>query len=265
MNSTSILSVRSNSWNWRKLIGCHVLLLCLIVSFFWPITKVVWDTIDDKFFHFLNGSLKGHPQWQVFWALANHRLADWVTDAFFLVFFIAAVYSLPKDRRLHQTAEILFCILYIAFILFFVNRSIFRHNLHITHPSPTHVFSDSIRLSREVPWLSVKDSAKQSFPGDHGTTALLFAASYAFFAPRRLKILGWIYGIFLCLPRLITGAHWLSDILLGSLPIALLFLSWAFYSPFCSFCTKQLYRGFRAIHKIFRNEKNHQLKGNSNG
>lgn len=247
MNETAHSSF---SWNWYKLIGCHLLIAFFAASFFWEPTRDLWNAIDAGVFRLLNGSLEGHHNWQVFWALANHNMADWVTDIFFLSFFIAAVYSQPKEERLKQTAHILFCCLYIACIIFFVNRVLFRHHLHIPRPSPTLVFPDSLKLSHEINWLKIKDAAKQSFPGDHGTTAILFAASYASFASRRLKILGWLYGIFLCLPRLITGAHWLSDIILGSGSIALFFLSWAFYTPFGALCTDLLHRGFLAIKSL---------------
>jgi len=241
----------TSSWDWRKLFVSHFMILCLGASFFWWPTQIIWNGIDAWLFRLLNGSLEGHPNWQVFWALANHSMADWLADIFFLGFFIAAIFSLPKEKRLEQTARILFCCIYIACIIYFVNRILFRHHLHIPRPSPTLVFPESIKLSHEITWLKIKDAAKQSFPGDHGTTAILFAASYVSFAPKRwLKVAGWAYGIFLCLPRLFTGAHWLSDVVLGSGSIALFCLSWAFYSPLCAKCTAGICRLLGAPKKL---------------
>src|SRR6185369_8486193 len=114
-----------------------------------------------------------------------------------------------------------------AATIYFINRKLFSSYLIIPRTSPTRVVEDSIRLSEMVPWLHVKDGSARSFPGDHGTTALLFSASYTILAGWRLGIIALLYGAFLCLTRLITGAHWLSDVIVGSGCIAIFVLSWA--------------------------------------
>jgi len=210
------------------------MIVLMVVTFLLPFTRTAWDTVDCAFFKTLNGTLKNHVSLQMFWALANHKLTDWVHDLIFLALITASVFSVPREERLKKISQFIFLGLYIACILFFINRLIFRKHFHFERLSPTLTFLDSIRLSREITSIKLKDASPQSFPGDHGTTALLFAAGYAFYANRKLATLGWIYGIFICLPRLITGAHWLSDVVIGSGSIALLFLGWAFYSPFGS-------------------------------
>lgn len=219
-------------WNPKRLIFIHVLIALLLLLLFSPYTQGFVNAIDRAFFRFLNGNLEGHPHMQLFWSLANHKLADWFHDIVFLFLIIAAVLNTPKHDRIKKISRFLFCVLYIAFIIFFFNRMIFRENLDIVRLSPTIDLPDSIRLSKVFPELGIKDSSKQSFPGDHATTALLLAITYGYLANRKLAILGWAYGIFMCLPRLIAGAHWFSDIAIGSGCIALFCLSWAFYTPF---------------------------------
>src|SRR3990167_8789927 len=109
------------------------------------------------------------------------------------------------------------------------------------------VVDDSVRLSKEIPWMSIKDDSSKSFPGDHGTTALLFVTGFAYLAGWRLGVLAVLYGAFLCLPRLITGAHWLSDIIVGSGTITIVCLSWAFCSPFFHKATERLTTIFSRI------------------
>jgi membrane-associated phospholipid phosphatase len=121
--------------------------------------------------------------------------------------------------------------------------------------SPTMVIDDSIRLSKEIPWMKIKDGSSKSFPGDHGTTALLFAASFSYLAGWRLGILASFYAAFLCMPRLITGAHWLSDVLVGSGTITMIFLSWAFCTPLFSRFTDGCQRLF-----IWLGKSNHSSK-----
>lgn len=222
----------NSQWKAPSLLFFHLLAILLVASLFLPFTGKLWALLDVAFFKWVNGSLDGNPNWQLFWACANHKLADWVEDVVILGFFIAYVRTVHRTLRLKKIAELLFCVLYIAAILYFVNTLLFRETIRIPRMSPSLVVDPSIRLSELIPWMKIKDSAARSFPGDHATTAILFAASYAYLARGKLALLACLYSIFLCMPRLITGAHWLSDIVIGSGAIALIFLSWAFCTPF---------------------------------
>ena len=220
------------SWYYKKLLVCHIIIAVIIVSYFIPFTRILWDAMDHSFFHLLNNSLRGNPTWQLFWAIFNHKLADWLHDVVILILILAAIFTVRKEERVKKTAEFLFILLYVACIIYFVNRVFFRKYVDIERLSPTLVFPDSVKLSREITWIGIKDSSRQSFPGDHATTALFFTVTYAYYANRNLAFIGCLYGIFMCLPRIVTGAHWLSDVIMGSGSIVLFFLSWAFYSPF---------------------------------
>ncbi len=229
--------------------------MILLWSLFTPATKIFWETIDVAFFKTINSTLKGNPNWQLFWAFANHKIADWVEDLCVLCFFFAYVIQARKGLRLRRVAELLFSVLYIALIIYFVNKTLFREYLEIPRLSPTLSVDNSVHLSQEIPWLSIKDDSAKSFPGDHGTTALLFAASFSYFAGRRLGFLAFLYATFLCLPRLITGAHWLSDVLVGSGCITIFFLGWAFCTPMGEWCIVNLERflkSFGELKSIFR-------------
>lgn len=218
-------------WDFRRLFLNKALITLMLLGLFIPYTRNLLTAIDHNFFFFVNNSLKGHPNWQFFWVIANHKLTDWAHDLVFFALFVAAIMSVPKVERLKKTAQFLFCIFYISLIIYFINRILFRENLSIARVSPTIEFPDCVRLSKEFPHINIKDSSKQSFPGDHATAALFFAVCYNYYANRKLAILGWIYAIFICLPRLIVGAHWLSDVVIGSGCIVLFFFSWAVYSP----------------------------------
>jgi membrane-associated phospholipid phosphatase len=167
-------------------------------------------------------------------------MADWVADICVLVFFALYVAKGARGLKMRRVCELLFCVLYIAAIIYCVNKTLFREHLEIPRLSPTLTVEDSVHLSDEIAWLSIKDDSVKSFPGDHGTTALLFAASFSFFAGRKMGLAAWGYAAFLCLPRLITGAHWLSDVIVGSGSITLIFLSWAFCTPLGECCISGL-------------------------
>jgi membrane-associated phospholipid phosphatase len=228
--NTDVITVE-RTWKLKLLLLCYVIGAFLFVSLFWSVTKGYWQIVDVAFFKAINGTLKGNPRWQLFWAFANHRLADWVEDLCVLGFFIAYVARAHKTLRLRKVAELIFCILFIGMIIYLVNQKLFRENTTLPRLSPSLVVEDCVRLSKEIPWMKIKDSSSKSFPGDHGTTAVLFAASFFYLARKRLGLFACLYAAFLCMPRLIAGAHWLSDILVGSGCIALLFLSTAFCTP----------------------------------
>jgi membrane-associated phospholipid phosphatase len=168
----------------------------------------------------------------VFWALVNHRKADLVEDAIFLLFFIFAIRAAPKEKRIRRTAEFIFCIILAGSVIYFVNRTLLRNHVLIPRKSPSLVITPCVRLSKEVPWLTVKDETIACFPGDHATTLLFFTVLYSFYAGRKLGIYAALYATFRILPRLIAGAHWTSDILVGSGCLVLFFLSLALCTPF---------------------------------
>ncbi len=220
----------------KKLLLSHLLILLLIISFL----THLWDQIDLNLFQWLNGTLEGRPRWQYFWALANHKLTDWVEDLIFIAFFAVAIVRSPD--KLKKTAQFIFTILLAATVIYFVNRLLFRENLDIPRESPSLVVKGCIRLSDEIPSMNIKDYATSSFPGDHATTLLFFAASYTFYTGRRLGAYAWAYALFRMLPRLIAGAHWISDIAVGAGSISLFFLSWAFCTPLHLYATYYLER-----------------------
>jgi membrane-associated phospholipid phosphatase len=238
-------------WKLKILLLWHITGALLFASLFWPVTKIYWEMVDIAFFKMINSTLRDRPAWQLFWAIANHKLADWVEDLCVLCFFITYVRQAHKSLRKRKVSELLFCVLYIGAIIYFINQMLFRENLSIPRLSPTLVVDDSVRLSQEIPWMKIKDDSSKSFPGDHGTTALLFAASFSYLAGWRLGILASLYAAFLCMPRLITGAHWLSDILVGSGTITIVFLSWAFCTPLFSQFTSKCERFFTRVWTYF--------------
>lgn len=224
----------------KRLAICHALAALLLISLFSPLS--FWAFIDIPFFKWINSSLEGRPNWQLFWALANHKWADWVEDLCVLLFFFAYVRQASRGFRIKRIAELLVCVLCIAAIIYCVNKTLFRENLKIPRLSPTLVIDPCVHLSDEISWMKIKDESSASFPGDHATTAVLFATMFTYLAGWRLGWLATCYAIFLCLPRLITGAHWLSDVLVGSGSIALVSLSWVFCTPLFARSTNLLTR-----------------------
>lgn len=217
----------SSGWRLYPFFLCHLGVVLLLFSFFLPF----WKQLDRAAFIFLNNSIKTGSIWQTFWALMNHSLADWVEDLCILGFYTLALLRTSKPERLKQICQFVFCLLFIALTILLINRLLCRDLLCLHRNSPTLAIEGSFRLSQSLSWIAMKDGSSKSFPGDHATSALLFAATYAFFTGRSLGFYGFLYAGFLCLPRLMVGAHWLSDLIIGSGSILLFAMSWLLFTP----------------------------------
>ncbi|MDN3505699.1 MAG: phosphatase PAP2 family protein [Simkaniaceae bacterium] len=225
------------TWKIKLLIFWNVLGIILFTSLF---ASPIWNHIDPTLFRFFNHPLRDSQALRLFWALANHRLADWFEDLCILGFYIVAYYKAAKGFREKRAAQLIFCILFTAFTILLINRFVCRDILKLRRSSPTLVLHDSVYLSDFLSWIRVKVDSTKSFPGDHATTALMFACSYAYFVRGKLALLALLYGAFLCLPRLIVGAHWPSDLFVGSGCIVIFSLSWAFCTPLATKCVEAI-------------------------
>ena len=232
----------------NKILLCHLFIILLVGSLFSPWTSIYWEKIDLASFHFLNRSLEIGKGWQLFWGFVNHRLHNWVEDLFFLGFFLLYIFQAPKEARLRAVSHCLFIVLFSSCIIYLVNCVLFRELFIFYRESPSLVTTSKILLSDKLPWLHIKESSYRSFPSDHGVTALLFAFSYTYYSGWRLGRFAWGYAAFLCLPRLVIGAHWLSDIVVGSGSIALFFLSWIFFTPFYRACALPIEKGVAMLY-----------------
>ncbi len=244
MTTTTPFS-QSSSWQLKLLCFWSSLCAILLITFFVSPFSKMWYSFDITVFRALNDPLRSHGVLRIFWALANHSLADWFEDLCILTFYIIALVKTEKLERSKRLAQFIFSVLWIALTILLVNRFIFRDLLHLRRASPTLTLPDAIYLSDFLSWIQVKVNSNKSFPGDHATTALMFACSYAFFVRGKLGLIALGYAIFLCLPRLAVGAHWLSDIIVGSGSIVILFLSLAFLTPLSSLCIGQIEKRIR--------------------
>ena len=229
---------RSHTLFWRALpldikrfLGLHGIALVLLLSWLIVPTRMMWDMLDHTAFHMLNSWVQTSPFWQKFWALASYKRAEWVMDGVRLIFFAALILTIPRGEKRTAIAKILFTIGFIFAVIMLVGKTLFPDILQIERLSPTASIDGAFRLSSVIDWIYVKDHSRASFPSDHGITACLFiSCMFALFGRK------WGYAAIVtegcyCLPRLVAGAHWLSDVLIGSGMIALILSAWMFTTP----------------------------------
>ena len=214
-------------WRWRWFLGCQLAAAVLLGSKFVPPFDALWQRLDLAVFETTNASLASGHAWQLLWAITNHRAFDAAAGGFFLLIFAWFIFQGRGRERCQRLAAGAFAFAWTVLVLDFSSDWVFNFR----HPSPTLVVADAVRLSELVPHIKIKDSSGASFPGDHGTALIMFTATIGFFAGRRLGMLAAAGAVLFALPRLMSGAHWLSDIAVGSASVALVALALAFATP----------------------------------
>jgi len=203
----------------------------------------MWLVIDETVFWGLNQSLAGSRAWQVFWAVANNRAVDVVSALLMTAVFL---HFLLRDRR-NRTDTVS------AIFLMFVGLAIVGVQcgkaMDIGRYSPTLVHSSALRLSELVASISTKDISANSFPGDHATVLFIFVGVVSYYLPRTYATAAWLIAAVFMVPRLMGGAHWLTDDLVGSTAIAVFVLSCAFGTPLHRVVTDRLERWIGRIHR----------------
>jgi membrane-associated phospholipid phosphatase len=190
----------------------------LVFATFLPIFSQYWQIIDERFFYLLNHSLGDNQNsWNYLWAVLSMRIADLLPLMFILLFFLAFKPH-TRIKALTFFVALLFLMLVVREIVDFISNY-----FDFARLSPSLVL-ESVRLSVLYPDISLKDASSESFPGDHA--AVLFVW-FGFFINRvkKFRFLALFMVLLFLTPRLISGAHWLSDVLVGGLGIALFTLA----------------------------------------
>ena len=207
--------------------------ISLLLSLYCNPTALWWKKIDYAVFRSLNNYVAGHPIQQIFWAAFSIKITDIVGALFLLGFTLLYVFEAPVHEQKKRIQELLFMLLWfeIAMILckqlltpFLIQHGFSRH-------SPTETLPNVFRLSSVLPWLKVKDGSLFSFPADHGSIVIQWCVLLWYFGSWKRGLFALIFSSIFLLPRLISGAHWLSDLCVGSVSWVLLLISLALFSP----------------------------------
>ncbi len=214
----------------KLLIISHIALLSALVLWFVPITHHFFQDLDNTVFLQLNGSLINKPFWQVFWGLLNDRRETKLNLLFAALINIWAILATPdKVKQKVRIKQILY--FWICFQLgFMLQEGLFNTWLHVARDSPSLVFKPIVKLSQILQTTNLKEGTLHSFPSGHAFSLIYWASFTLLCSPRYIGIIGLIFAILLCLPRLFIGAHWLSDEVFSML-IALVWLSWTVNNP----------------------------------
>ncbi|MEM7407788.1 MAG: phosphatase PAP2 family protein [Pseudomonadota bacterium] len=224
------------------LLGCGVAAL-LCWSWFGGWLRPGWDRVDEHVFFALNGSLAEGDLWRWLWAAANTRLKDAVTGALFAAIFAVYIWRGGLVGASRRLAQGMFVAAYTVLVLDVSSNYLFTFE----RLSPSLVLEPAHRIYDVITAVKVKDASGNSFPGDHGTAVLMFTGLIAFFCGRRYALFAAALAFVAIWPRLVAGAHWLSDLGVGSASIALVALSVALATPVAAVLTGLATRLLRTL------------------
>ncbi|MFJ5329249.1 phosphatase PAP2 family protein [Pectobacterium versatile] len=213
----------------------NVLGIGLFLSWYLPENHGFWLTLDSHIFFYFNRLLVDSPTFLHLVAITNNRAFDGCAlvamGLLYLSFYLKAT---PTERR--RLLILGFVMLLTAVVL---NQA--GHLLPVQHASPTLYFSDVNRVS-DLTGIPTKDASSDSFPGDHGMMLMIFAAFMLRYFTRSAFAIGLAIMVIFSLPRIMIGAHWFTDIAVGSLSVVLVGLSWWLLTPASDAAIAQLNR-----------------------
>ncbi|MEL4885485.1 phosphatase PAP2 family protein [Pectobacterium betavasculorum] len=202
----------------------NVLGIGLFLSWYLPENHGFWLTLDSNIFFYFNRLLVDSPTFLHLVAITNNRAFDGCAliamGLLYLSFYLKAT---PIERR--RLLIIGFIMLLTAVVL---NQA--GHLLPVQHASPTLYFSDVNRVS-DLTGIPTKDASSDSFPGDHGMMLMIYAAFMLRYFTRTAFAISLAITVIFSLPRIMIGAHWFTDIAVGSLSVVLVGLSWWLLTP----------------------------------
>ncbi|MEH0834988.1 phosphatase PAP2 family protein [Pectobacterium cacticida] len=207
-----------------SIVVLNILGIGLFLSWYLPENHGFWLSLDSSIFFYFNRLLAESPTFLQLVAITNNRAFDGCSliamGLLYLSFYLKA--TSMERRRLWIIGVIM---LLTAVVL---NQA--GHLLPVQHASPTLYFSDINRVS-DLTGIPTKDASADSFPGDHGMMLMIFAAFMLRYFTRTAFAVGLAITVIFSLPRIMIGAHWFTDIAVGSLSVVLVGLSWWLITP----------------------------------
>lgn len=203
----------------------NVVGFALFMSWYLPVNHGFWFPLDAAIFHFFNNGLVESRAFLWLVALTNNRAFDACSliamGCLMLSFWLREDHAGRRHILIIGLTMLLFAV---------VINQLAQLLIPVKRESPTLFFSGIHRVS-ELLNFPTKDASKDSFPGDHGMMLLIFSSiMLRYFGKKAFGIALIIFVVF-AFPRVMIGAHWFTDIAVGSLSVALIGLPWCLMTP----------------------------------
>lgn len=220
----------------------NLLGVALFLSWFLPANHGGWFTLDSAIFFFFNRHLATDPAFLHLVAITNNRAFDVISllamGLLYLYFYLKQ--DAAGRRRLVITGVVM--------LLTAVVLNQLGHLLPVKHPSPTLTFDNIHRVS-ELTGIPTKDASGDSFPGDHGMMLIILSCFMLRYFGRGAFAVALLITLVFSLPRVMIGAHWFTDIAVGSLSVVLVGASWVLMTPCSDWIVDRLNRLLPGKHR----------------
>lgn len=197
----------------------------LFLSWYLPANHGFWFPLDSGIFLFFNQLLAKSQAFLWLVAITNNR----AFDGFSLLAMGCLMLSFWRKEDAAGRRRIIAIGLVMLLIAVVVNQ-LAQGLMPVKRSSPSLYFPNINRVS-ELLHISTKDASKDSFPGDHGMMLLIFSAFMLRYFGKKAFGVALIIVVVFIFPRVMIGAHWLTDIVVGSLSAVLIGLPWCLMTP----------------------------------
>ncbi len=207
---------------------CFSTVALLAASLLWQPAADVWRQIDEAAFFLLNGSLTDGGVWAHFWAYMNIHLINVLAGIFMVGLLLWYVFTDTIDTIARKLTAFTIIAVFVSLGII-VSKSGFQEMERL---SPSLVLSPFYDLNTLQIGIKTKVQSHHSFPGDHGVTTFIYSLLVVLLIKNRsVTTLAIIFALLNNLPRLFSGAHWLSDVIVGGGAITMLVLPFAIATP----------------------------------
>lgn len=199
--------------------------LALFLSWYLPVNHGFWFPVDSGIFHFFNEQLVKSKVilWLV--AITNNRAFDGCS--LLAMGCLMLSFWLKEDAKGRRRIILIGLVMLLTAV---VINQLAQGLMPVKRSSPSLFFPNIHRVS-ELLNISTKDASKDSFPGDHGMMLLIFASFMLRYFGKKAFAVALIIVVVFAFPRVMIGAHWLTDIVVGSLSAVLIGVPWCLMTP----------------------------------
>ena len=198
--------------------------IALFFSWYLPANHGAWFDLDKSIFFAFNDRMVTHHGFAIFVAITNFRGFDVVS----LIAMGLLYYSYWRKNDVNGRHRML--AIGITMLISAVVLNQLGHRIPVVHSSPSLFFQNAHRAG-ELTGIPTKDGSSDSFPGDHGMMLMIFACFMWRYFGGRAFIKALIILVVFASPRVMAGAHWFTDIAVGSLSVVLVGMSWWLLTP----------------------------------
>lgn len=199
--------------------------LALFLSWYLPVNHGLWFPLDSSIFHFFNQELVKSKAFLWLVAITNNRAFDGCS--LLAMGCLMLSFWLKEDKTGRRRIIMMGLVMLLTAV---VINQLAQHLMPVKRASPSLSFPNINRVS-ELLHISTKDASKDSFPGDHGMMLLIFSAFMLRYFGKKAFAIALAIVVIFAFPRVMIGAHWFTDIAVGSLTAVLIGAPWCLMTP----------------------------------